>query len=223
MHEGAALLEPGDPTGREKRRQLPGSSRQRGGQRRDVVAVDPDRPGEGELLRTVRSLNADASVHGILVQLPLPGGIDAHRVIESIDPRKDVDGFHPLNIGYLQAGLPGLSPCTPAGIMALLDHYGIRVKQSYVMDKNSFRQEMPQALGGGERPIYFAPMVEDQMINHDLDFMQNINRLVAVRISPLELIEERLEESDIKAYRVFSSSAKSWEMRQRPPRRWVSP
>ncbi|MGD8950154.1 MAG: Gldg family protein [Desulfobacterales bacterium] len=99
------------------------------------------------------------------------------------------------------------------GLEKLLDHYGIRVKQSYVMDKNSFRQEMPQALGGGERPIYFAPMIEDQMINHDLDFMQNINRLVAVRISPLELIEDRLNASDTKAYRVFSSSAQSWQMR----------
>jgi ABC-type uncharacterized transport system involved in gliding motility auxiliary subunit len=99
------------------------------------------------------------------------------------------------------------------GLEKLLDHYGIRVKQSYVMDKNCFRQEMPQALGGGERPIYFAPMIESQMINHDLEFMQNINRLVAVRISPLEPIEDRFHESDTKAYRVFSSSAQSWQMR----------
>ena len=99
------------------------------------------------------------------------------------------------------------------GLEKLLDHYGIRVKQSYVMDKNCFRQEMPQALGGGERPIYFAPLIENQMINHDLEFMRNINRLVAVRISPLELIEDRLNESDIKANRVFSSSAQSWQMR----------
>jgi len=99
------------------------------------------------------------------------------------------------------------------GLEKLLDHYGIRVKQSYVMDENCFNQELPQSLGGGERPIYFAPLIESQMINHDLKFMQNINRLVAVRISPLELIEDRLKESDIKAYRLFSSSAKSWEMR----------
>jgi ABC-2 type transport system permease protein len=99
------------------------------------------------------------------------------------------------------------------GLEKLLDHYGIRVKQSYVMDKNCFRQEMPQALGGGERPIYFAPLIQNQMINNDLDFMQNINRLVAVRISPLELIEDRLNASDTKAYRVFSSSEQSWQMR----------
>ncbi len=113
---------------------------------------------------------------------------------------------------------PGMSPGPryeplKTGLEKLLDHYGIRVKQSYVMDENCFNQELPQSLGGGERPIYFAPLIESQRINHDLEFMHNINRLVAVRISPLELIEERLEESDIKAYRVFSSSAKSWEMR----------
>lgn len=101
------------------------------------------------------------------------------------------------------------------GLEKLLDHYGIRVKQSYVMDTNCFKQELPQSLGGGERPIYFAPLIDSQTINHDLDFMQNINRLVAVRISPLELIEDRLRESDIKAHRVFSSSANSWEMRGR--------
>jgi ABC-2 type transport system permease protein len=115
---------------------------------------------------------------------------------------------------------PGMNPGPryeplKTGLEKLLDHYGIRVKQSYVMDENCFNQELPQALGGGERPIYFAPLIESQMINHDLAFMQNINRLVAVRISPLELIEDRLEEGGIKAYRVFSSSAKSWEMRGR--------
>ncbi len=115
---------------------------------------------------------------------------------------------------------PGMNPGPryeplKTGLEKLLDHYGIRVKQSYVMDENCFNQELPQALGGGERPIYFAPLIESQMINHDLEFMRNINRLVAVRISPLELIEDRLEEGDIKAYRVFSSSAKSWEMRGR--------
>jgi ABC-type uncharacterized transport system involved in gliding motility auxiliary subunit len=115
---------------------------------------------------------------------------------------------------------PGMNPGPryeplKTGLEKLLDHYGIRVKQSYVMDENCFNQELPQSLGGGERPIYFAPLIESQRINHDLAFMQNINRLVAVRISPLELIEDRLEESDIKADRVFSSSAKSWEMRGR--------
>jgi ABC-type uncharacterized transport system involved in gliding motility auxiliary subunit len=98
------------------------------------------------------------------------------------------------------------------GLEKLLVHYGIRVNRSYVMDKNCFMQELPQGMGGGERPVYFAPLIAAERINHDLDFMKNINRLVAVRISPLELIEDRLGE-DVKAFRVFSSSPKSWEMR----------
>ncbi|MFZ0611358.1 MAG: Gldg family protein [Desulfobacterales bacterium] len=99
------------------------------------------------------------------------------------------------------------------GLEKLLDHYGVRAKPSYVMDLNSFKQELPQSMGGGERAIFFAPLIENRNINHDLDFMQNITRLVAVRISPLEVIEDRLKAGDIKARRVFSSSEKSWQMR----------
>jgi len=80
----------------------------------------PATTGERELLDTVARLNADPDVHGILVQLPLPDGIDERRVIEAIDPRKDVDGFHPENVGRMLAGLPGFVPCTPAGIIELL-------------------------------------------------------------------------------------------------------
>jgi methylenetetrahydrofolate dehydrogenase (NADP+) / methenyltetrahydrofolate cyclohydrolase len=74
---------------------------------------------EDELLALVAMLNADKSVHGILVQLPLPAHIHAQKVIEAIDPAKDVDGFHPLNVGALAAGLPSLVPCTPLGSIIL--------------------------------------------------------------------------------------------------------
>jgi methylenetetrahydrofolate dehydrogenase (NADP+)/methenyltetrahydrofolate cyclohydrolase len=74
---------------------------------------------ESDLLETVQRLNADEAVHGILVQLPLPGHLDSSRVIEAIDPRKDVDGLHPLNAGRLAAGLPALVPCTPTGCVML--------------------------------------------------------------------------------------------------------
>ena len=80
---------------------------------------------EEAILETVRRLDADPAVHGILVQLPLPAGIDAHRVIEAIDPDKDVDGFHPINAGRLSIGLPGFVPCTPAGIVELLRRHEI--------------------------------------------------------------------------------------------------
>ena len=81
---------------------------------------------QGELLATVEQLNRDASVHGILVQLPLPRGLDSDAVVRAIDPRKDVDGLHPENVAKLVMGdSSGLVPCTPAGCLELLDRNGI--------------------------------------------------------------------------------------------------
>ena len=75
----------------------------------------------------IAMLNADASVHGILVQLPLPPHLDTKATIDRVDPEKDVDGLHPLNIGRLQTGRAGFIPCTPLGVMRLLAHYGVKV------------------------------------------------------------------------------------------------
>jgi methylenetetrahydrofolate dehydrogenase (NADP+)/methenyltetrahydrofolate cyclohydrolase len=79
----------------------------------------PDSVSEAGLLALIGKLNADSAVSGILVQLPLPPQIDTQKVIEAIDPAKDVDGFHPLNAGKLARGLPGLVPCTPLGCVML--------------------------------------------------------------------------------------------------------
>lgn len=82
----------------------------------------PGATGAGDLLVLIDRLNADPKVHGILVQLPLPEHLDANAVINRIDPRKDVDGFHPENVGRLSLRQHGLRPCTPKGIMTLLGH-----------------------------------------------------------------------------------------------------
>lgn len=82
---------------------------------------------EEELLNLVDKLNKDEGIHGILVQLPLPKHIDTDKVLEKIDPSKDVDGFHALNVGYLSQGKSGFVACTPLGIMKLLDEYDINV------------------------------------------------------------------------------------------------
>jgi methylenetetrahydrofolate dehydrogenase (NADP+)/methenyltetrahydrofolate cyclohydrolase len=82
---------------------------------------------EAALLDAVDRLNEDAAVHGILVQLPLPKHLDALRVLDAVSPAKDVDGFHDANLGALLAGKPGLVPCTPAGVMRLLEHAGVQV------------------------------------------------------------------------------------------------
>ena len=80
---------------------------------------------QAELLELVETLNGREDIDGILVQLPLPGHLDEEAVIQAIDPAKDVDGFHPVNAGNLLIGRPGFLPCTPAGVMDLLDEYGI--------------------------------------------------------------------------------------------------
>jgi methylenetetrahydrofolate dehydrogenase (NADP+) / methenyltetrahydrofolate cyclohydrolase len=79
---------------------------------------------QAELLDLVRALNADASVHGILVQLPLPKGLDTTLILDAILPSKDVDGFHPENVGLMQQGRPRFLPCTPAGVMRMLQVSG---------------------------------------------------------------------------------------------------
>jgi len=90
----------------------------------------PATTSQQELVDLVKSLNTKAEVSGILVQLPLPPHLNAEAVIETIRPEKDVDGFHPVNQGRLLAGLPGLVPCTPAGIMELIKESGVRVEGS---------------------------------------------------------------------------------------------
>lgn len=93
-----------------------------------LVSRAYDYPGdlaEAELLAVINALNADPEIHGILVQLPLPKQIDAERVVECIDPAKDVDGFHPCNLGHLVRKTPRLRPCTPYGCMRLLADTGV--------------------------------------------------------------------------------------------------
>ncbi|MDX2438925.1 MAG: Gldg family protein [Desulfobacterales bacterium] len=98
------------------------------------------------------------------------------------------------------------------GLEKLLKHYGISIKKSYVMDENCYKQELPQQLGGGQRLIYFAPFIKNKFINKDVSFMKNIKRLIAIKVSPLEIDKERIEKNGLTAHRLFSSSEKSWEM-----------
>src|SRR5262245_42172010 len=94
---------------------------------------------EAELLARVEALNEDSSVHGILVQLPLPAHIDPHKVIETISPEKDVDGFHVASAGALMVGQPGFKPCTPYGCMKMLESIGVdpRGKHAVVIGRSN--------------------------------------------------------------------------------------
>ena len=99
----------------------------------------PDETGEAEVLARVQALNADPAIHGILVQLPLPPQIAEATIIEAIAPEKDVDGFHLANIGALVIGKPGFIPCTPAGVMVMLQRSGVTVagKQAVVLGRSN--------------------------------------------------------------------------------------
>lgn len=93
----------------------------------------PAETGQGDLLTTIDRLNDDPAVHGLLVQLPLPGGIDDRAVIERIDPLKDVDGFHPVNAGLLSQGVPRFVPCTPLGIRELLVQANVETRGAHAV------------------------------------------------------------------------------------------
>ena len=94
---------------------------------------------EADLLQRVQALNHDASIHGILVQLPLPSHIDAQKVIEAISPAKDVDGFHIASAGALMTGMPGFWPCTPYGCMKMLESiaYDLKGKHAVVIGRSN--------------------------------------------------------------------------------------
>jgi methylenetetrahydrofolate dehydrogenase (NADP+) / methenyltetrahydrofolate cyclohydrolase len=90
--------------------------------------IHPAGLSRGELLDLIRRLNADRGIHGVLIQLPLPKGLDEDEVIATLAPEKDADGLHPENLGRLLAGAPATVPCTPAGCLEILDHYGAKLE-----------------------------------------------------------------------------------------------
>ncbi|HUG31874.1 MAG TPA: bifunctional methylenetetrahydrofolate dehydrogenase/methenyltetrahydrofolate cyclohydrolase FolD [Acidimicrobiia bacterium] len=130
------------------------------GKRRDAEEVGivsfhhelPATVGQDELIELVESLNRQDEVDGILVQLPLPGDLDGEATVATIDPGKDVDGLHPFNLGKLMLGRPGLRPCTPSGVMRILDHYEIETSGARaVIVGRSFLVGRPLAMMLSER------------------------------------------------------------------------
>ncbi len=126
---------------------------------------------EKELIGIIQNLNRDASVHGILVQLPVPKHINENAVIETIDPMKDVDCFHPYNFGRLFAGSPIVEPCTPKGMMCLLDHYKLNVqgKQALVIGRSNI-------VG---KPIAMMLMQRNATVTIAHSRTQNLENLIA--------------------------------------------
>jgi ABC-type uncharacterized transport system involved in gliding motility auxiliary subunit len=100
-----------------------------------------------------------------------------------------------------------------SGLEKLLATYGITINHSMVLDENCYKQRLPNEMGGGERPIYFAPLIKSTAINQDLSFLKTIKGLIALRMAPLTLDKERLQQNGLTATRLFSSSDQSWEMK----------
>lgn len=98
-----------------------------------VLIKKPADLSQEELMQSINELNQDESIHGILVQLPLPGHISEKAIIEAISPEKDVDGFHPINIGRMMTGQDAFLPCTPYGIMVMLEYIGYELEGKHVV------------------------------------------------------------------------------------------
>lgn len=113
-----------------------------------------------------------------------------------------------------QGGMMGMPAFTPidTGLEKLLAHYGIEIQKAYVLDKNSYKQQMPQSQGGGEQIIYFAPVLKDDAINNDPVFMKNIKGLVAMQISPVKRVKGGQDDAKVSAVRLLSSSDQAWLM-----------
>ena len=118
------------------------------------------------------------------------------------------------NSGFQMPGMnSGFAPME-TGLEKLLSHYGIDVHPSIVNDEECFRQRMPREMGGGERPIYFAPLIKNANINNQPGYMQNIKALIALKVSPISIDMEKTKAHNLKATLLFQSSERAWEMKE---------
>lgn len=109
-------------------------------------------------------------------------------------------------------GMPPRFESIDTGLEKLLNHYGVNIKPAYVLDKQCYTHQTPQNMGGGEQNIYFAPLLKEKTINNAPQYMDNIKGLIAMQISPVELLEENIDNEKIKVTPLFSSSDESWLM-----------
>ncbi|WP_300461338.1 GldG family protein [Desulfobacula sp.] len=123
-----------------------------------------------------------------------------------------LDAFNEIMPQQGGMGMPPRYEPIDTGLEKLLTHYGVNIKKAYVLDKNAYSHQAPQNMGGGEQIIYFAPMLKEASINNTPHFMDNIKGLVAMQISPLELVTKNIDTTKVVATRLLSSSDESWLM-----------
>lgn len=122
------------------------------------------------------------------------------------------DAFNEIMPQQGQMGMPPSYEPIDTGLEKLFTHYGIKIKKAYVLDKQSYTHQAPKNMGGGEQNIYFAPMLKEKSINNTPGFMDNIKGLIAMQISPLELLQENIDADKVTATKLLSSSDESWLM-----------
>ncbi|MBU8911912.1 MAG: GldG family protein [Desulfobacterales bacterium] len=124
------------------------------------------------------------------------------------------DSFNEIMPQQGGMGMPPRYEPIDTGLEKLLTHYGVNIKKAYVLDKQSYKHQAPQNMGGGEQNIYFAPMLKEKTINNTPGFMDNIKGLVAMQISPLELVEDNIDKDKVVITKLLSSSDESWLMEE---------
>jgi len=169
---------------------------------------------EERLLEEVRKINADTSIDGLIVQLPLPAHISADKVIMTMDPKKDVDGFHPINMGNLALGLPGFVSATPKGIMMLLEHFNIETagKNAVIIGRsNIVGTPMSLLLSKNTNPGNCTVTLCHSKTKNLSSFIKNADIVVAALGKPESILAEDIKEGavviDVGITRLDDSSA----------------
>ena len=194
----------------------------------------PGRPNEASM-RSFTTLVADSySLKNIdLNKDSIPASLPSLIIARPTEPFSDYELYQidqalmrgtnlALLVDAFVEGAPGQQPAFmsgpsfkpfDSGLEKLLANYGIKIDRAMVLDEDCYKQRLPAEMGGGERPIYFAPLIKSTNINQDLPFMKTIKGLIALRMAPLTLDQERLKQNGLRAIRLFSSSQKSWEIK----------
>ncbi|MDE6237481.1 MAG: bifunctional methylenetetrahydrofolate dehydrogenase/methenyltetrahydrofolate cyclohydrolase FolD [Muribaculaceae bacterium] len=176
---------------------------------------------EERLLEEIKRLNEDEDVDGFIVQLPLPKHIDEQRIIRAIDPAKDVDGFHPINVGNMSIGLPGFVSATPAGIMELLKRYGVETKGKHAVvlgRSNIVGKPMATLLMQKSNPGNCTVTVCHSATPNIKEICREADIIVAALGSPLFVTEDMVKPGatviDVGTTRVPDATRKSgWRLR----------
>ncbi|MEA3371064.1 MAG: bifunctional methylenetetrahydrofolate dehydrogenase/methenyltetrahydrofolate cyclohydrolase FolD [Campylobacterota bacterium] len=155
----------------------------------------PETISQEAIERTIISMNENDSIDGILIQLPLPAHIDTTKLLELVDPRKDVDGFHPFNVGRLVTNLDGFVPCTPLGVMELLKEYNIDVKGKncvVVGASNIVGKPMASLLLNADATVEVCHIFTDDLKKHTLN-----SDVILVGVGVINLITEDMVKDDV--------------------------